>query len=380
MGSIYIHIPFCKKKCCYCNFHFSTSLKNKAELFKALLKEIFLRKNELKNIPVSAIYFGGGTPSLFDPKEMAALLNRLQKYYTILPFAEITMEINPEDTKENYLKAIKKEGINRVSLGIQSFFDADLKFMNRTHNNEQNATALKNVKKYFYNISIDLIYGTPKSNQNSWKENVSTALQYEIPHLSCYALTVEPKTLLYKQIASKKTKLPNDNIIKKQFDYSVELLKQKGFYHYEISNFGKMGFFSQNNLNYWSGHPYIGIGPSAHSFIAPYRSWNIANNTDYIHTLEKNKLPQSKENISIRDAYNEYIMLRLRTKWGISLAKVKENYGAKYKNYLTQQAQKYLKSKKMIHKNEHLLLTNNGLFLADGIAADLFIVNKNDNN
>jgi len=376
MGGIYIHIPFCKKKCCYCNFHFSTSLKNKTLLFKALSKEIILRKKELKNIPISAIYFGGGTPSLFTPKEIATLLNLLQKYYNIIPFAEITIEINPDDAKENYLKAIKNEGINRVSLGIQSFFDADLKFMNRTHNASQNSIAIKNVKKYFYNISIDLIYGTPKSNLTTWKKNLHTALKYEIPHLSCYALTVERKTLLYKQIATKKIELPKENSIKKQFDYMTQFLKEKAFYHYEISNFGWMGFFSRNNLNYWTGQPYIGIGPSAHSFIAPYRSWNIANNTAYIHSLEKNKLPKNKEKISIKDAYNEYIMVGLRTKWGVSLVKIKENYGIEYKNHLTQQAQKYLKSKKIILENEHLKLSNNGLFLADGIAADLFIIDK----
>ena len=278
MAGIYIHIPFCKKACNYCDFHFSTSLKNKSSLVNALINEIKLRKNELKDEVVQTIYFGGGTPSLLELDEITSLLESIKTDYLLSDNIELTIEVNPDDISEEKLISWKSLGINRLSVGVQSFYDRDLKLMNRAHNSHQSEKSIKLVAKYFDNFTIDLIYGIPEMTSQEWISNLEKAIAFGVPHISCYALTVEPKTVLEKQIANGKIRPVNDDIYLEHFNIMTTLLKSNGFIHYEFSNFSKEGYYSKNNSAYWKGEKYLGIGPSAHSFNGINRSWNISNN------------------------------------------------------------------------------------------------------
>ncbi len=372
MASIYIHIPFCKKACSYCNFHFSTSLKHVSDLVSAIVKELEIRKEELHKTPIQNIYFGGGTPSLLSINEITQILNTISKHYRVLPSVEITFECNPENIKDSYLKELKKIGINRISLGIQSFNDNDLKFMNRIHTAKQSHTAITLVQKYFHNFSLDLIYGLPNSTNADWKKNIKTALTYNPPHLSCYALTVEEKTALMNDVKKQKVIPLSDELTKEQFDSTIELLEEKNYVHYEISNFGLKGYFSQNNIGYWTGTHYLGIGPSAHSYNGIERSWNISNNILYINQIKKNILPIKKEKLSLNDRYNEYMMTGLRTKQGVSLELIEQKFGEKFRLETEKNAQKYIEQKIISISNSTLSLTKKGLFMSDGIASSFF--------
>lgn len=374
MCSIYIHIPFCKKACYYCDFHFSTSLKQANAMVQAICKEIYLRKDFLKNKKISTIYFGGGTPSLLNYGQMENILNTLQKYFSYSKSLEITLEANPDDLSLEKIKEYKILGINRLSIGVQSFFQEDLQEMNRTHTAFQAHKATEYSKKYFENITIDLIYGFPKMSEKRWRANLQKTFDFEIPHLSCYALTVEEKTPLFSMIKKKKYPFVSEEIAFKHFEILVEETQKKGFIHYEISNFAKPNFFSKHNKTYWNGNFYLGIGPSAHSFDGKKRFWNIANNQKYIKAIQENKVPLSEEKLSKNDLYNELIMLGLRTKEGVSLGIVKEKFGRKYYDYLLEQIPLFLAQKKLITKNNFLKTTQKGKFLIDGIAADLFFV------
>ncbi|WP_412986768.1 radical SAM family heme chaperone HemW [Pontimicrobium sp. IMCC45349] len=387
MSGIYIHIPFCKQACYYCDFHFSTSLKKKDELINALIKEIQLRKDELLNQTVETIYFGGGTPSILSNAELQLIIDEVYKNYKIIDAPEITLEANPDDLSNKRINELANTPINRLSIGIQSFFEDDLKSMNRAHNAIEAKQCLNEATKHFDNITIDLIYGIPNMSLKKWNENLQMAFDLGINHISSYALTVEEKTALDNFI-KKGTYPPVDEVLASQhFDHLVKRTQEEGFIHYEISNFGKPNYFSKHNTSYWQGKTYLGIGPSAHSFNGKQRSWNIANNTKYIKSLEQNKLPSEIEILTKNDRYNEYIMTGLRTIWGISLNKIDTEFGEAYKEKLLLSVQKFIdkelvvisnksdKSHKYANSNSFIKTTQKGKFLADGIASDLFILN-----
>ena len=375
MSGIYIHIPFCKQACHYCDFHFSTSMKKKDEMVLALAKEIKLRKSEFETETIETIYFGGGTPSILKTADLKFLISEVYKNYCVSENPEITLEANPDDLSKERIIELSKTPINRLSIGIQSFFEDDLKMMNRAHNSEEANECLEEATKYFNNISIDLIYGIPGMSNEKWKRNIDAALNFGIPHISSYALTVEPKTVLSKLIQTGKINNPSDEVAEAHFRILVETLEKKGFVHYELSNFGKSSYFSKNNSSYWLGKKYLGIGPSAHSYDGISRCWNVSNNALYINSIQENKLPKEVEVLSKTDRYNEYIMTGLRTIWGVSLDRIEKEFGSKYLDYLHKQAQKFINDD-LLSINENVLkTTKKGKFLTDGIASDLFWVN-----
>lgn len=368
---IYLHIPFCKQACHYCDFHFSTSLKKKGDLVDALCEELRLRKNELNGL-VETIYFGGGTPSLLSSEELQQIFAAIYSSYTIAENPEITLEANPDDLTSVLINELSNSLINRLSIGIQSFFEEDLKLMNRAHNASEALDCIKEAKKYFKNISIDLIYGIPGMSKKRWIKNLEIALELDVPHLSCYALTVEPKTALKKFIDKGIVPPVDEEVAKQHYEILVEETEKAGLDNYEFSNFGKPGFESRNNTAYWEGKTYLGIGPSAHSYDGKSRSWNVANNTKYIRSLAAGELPLEREILSKENKYNEYIMTGLRTKKGVSLEKIKEEYGKDYSEYLLKQAENHLQNELLVLENHTLKVSKKGKFLSDGIASDLF--------
>ena len=402
MSGIYLHIPFCKQACFYCDFHFSTSLKKKDELVSCLIKELEIRKDELQDETIETIYFGGGTPSLLSTDELQSLIGAIYKNYKVIENPEITLEANPDDLmsvraeSRTIFEDYKKVGINRLSIGIQSFFEDDLKLMNRAHNAEEAKSCLSAAIGSFDNITVDLIYGIQNMTIEKWKQNLQIVFDFGINHISSYALTVEPNTALDSFIKSGKYPPLNEELAKQHFDVLVEETEKQGFVHYEISNFGKTNFFSKHNTSYWKGKKYIGIGPSAHTFSKTHRSWNVANNTKYIKSILENKLPNETEKLSKNDQFNESIMTGLRTIWGVSLAEIEAEFGIDYKNQLLASAEKFINKDLLViaretkqsfndkeitssipsrNDIEFLKTTKKGKFLADGIASDLFILN-----
>lgn len=375
MAGIYIHIPFCKQACHYCDFHFSTSLRKKPELVQALRKELQLRSGEIQE-PVETIYLGGGTPSLLDPSELDGLFKTIYEYYNITPDPEITLEANPDDLSPEKIKMFAASPVNRLSIGIQSFFDTDLKLMNRAHNRDEALQSIGEAKQYFENISIDLIYGIPGMDLGRWEENLAQALALEVPHISSYALTVEPRTALKKMIDKGKIAPVDEELSKVHYERMVKVLEAAGFVNYEFSNFGKAGYFSRNNTAYWFGKPYLGIGPSAHSFNGKNRQWNVSNNSLYIKAIDKSELPLETETLTTTDRYNELVMTRLRTQWGIDLREVADDLGPTYLRYMLQEAEPLLKKGLLLRKDRHLHVAPKGKFLSDGIAAQLFRIEE----
>lgn len=371
MAGIYIHIPFCKKACHYCNFHFSTSLNLKNDFLEALLNEIVLRSDYLVE-PVSTIYFGGGTPSLLATGELQRILDKLAIHFNILPNAEVTLEANPDDISMEKLKSWKTAGVNRLSIGVQSFFEEDLLWMNRAHNAGQSMEALKNALELFENITIDLIYGLPTLSDEKWKSNVDTAIELKIPHLSCYALTVEPKTALQKLIEQHKVQDVDANDQARQFLLLMEWTALNGYEHYEISNFALPGKRSQHNSSYWQGAKYIGLGPSAHSFNGASRQWNIANNSLYVQSLKENNLNFEIEQLTRIQQLNEYIMTSLRTVEGLNTDRVSKEFGDYERLRIIQTSESLVRQGLINNEGPSLLLTKQGKLFADGIAADLF--------
>ena len=330
MSNLYFHYPFCKQACHYCNFHFSTKTQESDRLWEAMLSELNFKSQELQ-LPLDSLYFGGGSPSLLSPQKLEALFNFMSKEYGMTSELEITLEVNPDDVTKDYLTALKSVGINRISLGLQSFYDRDLKLMNRAHSREQALKALELTAALFSNFSLDLIYGMPYSNLLEWEQNLNTALSYNPPHLSAYALTVEEATVLDHQVKKGEIILLPEEAVQEQYELLLEKTEQLGFINYEFSNFGKPNYFSVNNQNYWQGKPYIGIGPGAHSYNGhDQRKWNISNNPLYIKAIEEGKQPFKEEKLSIKDRYNEYIMTGLRTIHGVSLEHIKNIFGARY--------------------------------------------------
>ncbi|SDF06240.1 radical SAM family heme chaperone HemW [Epilithonimonas hungarica] len=373
---IYLHIPFCKQKCSYCNFHFSTSFSLKDEMLSAIKKEIRLRHNELENRSLKSLYFGGGTPSVLSVDEIKSLIDEIQKYFSFDENIEITLESNPDDLNKNFLKELSQTEINRLSIGTQSFFDQDLKFMNRAHNASEAESSIKRAQDFgLENISIDLIYGSPTSNFEIWKENLSKTIELQVPHVSSYALTVEPKTALEKWIENGKVSSPEEAEQNQEFYYMKDFLKDNGFDHYEISNFGKPGFHSRHNSAYWKSEAYLGIGPSAHSYNGNLeRSWNVANNSLYIKNINQDLLPKETEILSEKDRFNEMMMIGLRTIWGVDLGKIYQNFSSEIIDYLNKEIKPKLESGILIIEDNYLKIPETHWFLADGIASDLFII------
>ena len=374
MAGIYVHIPFCKKKCHYCNFFTLASKKHKALFLESLQKEILLQKNYLKGDLIETIYLGGGTPSLLTISEIAKILDSIRENYPISNSAEIDIETNPDDLDEETLIAYKSLGINRLSIGTQSFDDVTLNSLNRVHTAQQAIDSVRLAKKIgFDNISIDLIYGIPGLSNEKWKKSIESAISLEIPHLSAYHLTVEPNTALEVLIRKKQYPKPVDEEGVEHFNILSESLQSAGYEHYEISNYALPGKYSIHNTNYWRQQKYLGLGPSAHSYNLESRQWNIASITKYNQALSLGKLDYELEKINIVDQYNEFVMLGLRTQWGINIDELLNRFGEKRKEFFERNIQKYIVDEKVFVEHNIYKLTQIGKAFADGIASDVFI-------
>ena len=375
MAGIYLHIPFCKQACNYCDFHFSTSLKMKASFVDALVAEIELRKSVFDQQTINSIYFGGGTPSLLSEEDLNRIFETLFTSFRVSPLAEITLEANPDDLSPEKIQVLKKTPINRLSIGIQSFRDEDLRFMKRAHNAKEALSSIKSCKQAgFTNLSVDLIYGTPGMDTSAWLENLNIAFDLEIPHISSYALTVEPNTELHHQILHQKVSNVDENQSAAQFELLTSQMKRNGYEQYEISNFCKPGAYSKHNSSYWKKDMYLGLGPSAHSFYDNKRLWNVSNNTKYVKSLAQNLLPLQEEVLSLEDRYNEYVMTSLRTKWGCSIAEIETNFSSELAAYFRNEIELYVSTENVLVKKEVYYLSEKGKLLADKIASDLFKV------
>ncbi len=344
-------------------------------MINAMVKELKLRQHEVAEETIDSIYFGGGTPSLLSIDEIQLFIHEINKTFKLDDNAEVTLEANPDDLTKLYLKELSKSEVNRLSIGVQSFHDKDLRLMNRAHNSEMALDCLKEALLLFDNISIDLIYGIPGAGHEDWLENIKIALSFNIPHISCYALTVEPKTALASFVEKGIVPKPDDAEAEEQFFMLIEKLEEAGFVHYELSNFGKPGFFSRNNTAYWQGKPYLGIGPSAHSYNGFKRSWNIRNNSLYLKSIEDGIVPAETEELTKTDRFNELVMTGLRTIWGISLEQVEREFGMQFKDYLLTQAQEKIDQHLLYIDDGKIHVSKKGKFLSDGIASSLFKLN-----
>lgn len=373
MAGIYLHIPFCRQACTYCNFHFTTSMRYKNDFVKALAKEAETEKEYLKGERINSIYFGGGTPSILEISNLEFLISNLFKNYTVAENAEISLEANPDDITSKRLSEWKDLGINRLSIGIQSFFEKELRWMNRAHNAERAVNSLQLARKEFDNITIDLIYGSPLLTDEMWKQNVDRAIESGIPHLSCYALTVEEKTPLHKLINTNKTPNVDNDKQARQFLLLMQWLKEKDYDHYEVSNFAKPGFRSRHNSSYWKGEKYLGLGPSAHSYNEIERRWNVANNNLYIKSINEDCVQRETELLTSTQKLNELIMISLRTMEGLDLNKLEREFGIKERERIEKKVQKFATSNLVTLNNSVVQLTDEGMLRADGIASELFV-------
>ncbi len=372
MAGIYIHIPFCKQACHYCDFHFSTSLTYKDELLQALIAEINLQKHFLSDENIETIYFGGGTPSLLSGDEINAIIGTITNTHTVSADAEITLEANPDDLGIEKLKALRQTPINRFSIGIQSFFDEDLIWMNRVHRANEAETSVKRAQDAgFENITVDLIYGYSLLTDQKWKANLDKVFDLQVPHVSAYSMTVEPRTALAAFIKTKKQAPMNEEQSATQFVQLMEVMAINGFEHYEISNFCKPGHYSRHNTNYWKGVKYLGIGPSAHSFNGETRQWNIANNAKYMQSIDKGITPSENEILTETNRLNEYIMTSLRTMWGLDLDKL-NTIVVGSSDVLLKSSFELFEKEWLQQKENTIYLTQTGKLYADHIASELF--------
>lgn len=373
MPGIYIHIPFCKQACYYCNFHFSTSLGQKEKMVEAIIKEVGLCEKRKQAEKISTLYFGGGTPSILSIDEINSISEALHKQFVFVDDIEITLEANPDDITDEKLTEWKTLGINRLSVGIQSFVEEELKWMNRAHNATESLVCIDKIKAAgFTNFSVDLIYGSPILSDEDWKRNVDIIIEKNIPHISCYALTVEPKTALDKMIAQHKKENVDTEKQARQFLLLMDWLEQAGYEHYEISNFAKRGYRSKHNSSYWLGESYYAFGPGAHAFDGKRRRWNIANNSLYIQSLKNNLIPFEEEILTEIQQLNEYTMTSLRTIDGLDLDHVNKIFGEEKSRTIKKIADKYISTGKLKEMSSKLILSREGKLFADGIAADLF--------
>ncbi len=374
MAGIYFHIPFCKQACHYCDFHFSTSLKYREEMLLAMQEEVSLQSGYLTGKNIESIYFGGGTPSLLDVDDIERLIDAIASHFDILPDAEITLEANPDDLGRDKVTAISRSSVNRFSIGIQSFFDEDLRWMNRAHRAEEAERAIQLVQeKGFSNITADLIYGYPLLTDDKWQYNIGRLLDFGIPHISAYGMTVEPRTALAAFIRKGKQAGMDDGQGAGQFESLMKILAEAGYEQYEISNFAKSGHYARHNSNYWRGVPYLGIGPSAHSFDGSTRQWNLRNNAQYIRSVQAGIVPYEREELSEQDQVNEYIMTALRTVWGLDLGYVEARFDVSYGHVLRTGLQPFVSRGEVSLLGDVATLTDKGKLLADRIAAELFV-------
>jgi oxygen-independent coproporphyrinogen III oxidase len=374
MSGIYIHIPFCKKACHYCNFHFSTQLHLLDPIVDAICKDIQLRQDFLAHKKLSTIYFGGGTPSLLSAAHLDKIINTINICFDTTSVEEITIECNPDDLNKDNLKMYLTKGINRLSVGVQSFFDEDLTFMNRAHNANEAVQCLLLAKDLgFDNISIDLIYGSMTTTNDMWEQNLNKAIALDIPHISSYCLTVEEKTALHHMVKTKKVMPPDEEKASVQFEMLRSYLAHAGYDHYEISNFGKPGKWALHNTNYWRGTPYLGVGPSAHSYDGIKRSWCIANNSLYVKSHEQGTAYVEDEILTKDDQYNEYIMIGLRTIWGINTDELNSKFGTFYYNHFVALLDHVWVKPMLVLEGSKIILSKEGKLFADGVAAHFFV-------
>ena len=375
MAGIYLHIPFCKQACNYCDFHFSTSMKMKVDFVQAIIQEIELRKDVFANEFISSVYFGGGTPSLLSKEELDTIFEKLYKSFKIDADAEITLEANPDDLTFEKIQQLKDSPVNRLSIGVQSFRDEDLKYMNRAHTTIEALNSIKMAQDAgFQNITIDLIYGTPGMSNEDWKHNLRKSFALNIPHISSYALTVEEKTPLYYQILKKNIGPVDEQQSADQFKILMDEMLRYGYEQYEISNFCKDNLYSKHNSSYWKKDHYLGLGPSAHSYFGNSRLWNVSNNVKYIKALSASKLPLVKENLNTQDMYNEYVMTSLRTKWGCSLIEIEKDYPMSFSHYFKAQIKSHEMNGYIIENKGVYTLSETGKLIADRITSDLFFI------
>ncbi len=377
MAGIYLHIPFCKKACHYCDFHFSTSPVYKDQMVQALRSELILKKDCAGSQPIETIYFGGGTPSLLSAEELGMLVSEITEYYPVSSSSEITLEANPDDLNPQKVRELKQTLINRFSIGVQSFFEEDLRWMNRAHSAPEAHNSIKRVQDAgFENITADLIYGYPLLSDEKWRFNIRELIELGIPHISSYSMTVEPATALASFIKKGKQTPMDENQSARQFEILMEELESAGFEHYEISNFAKPGYHSRHNSNYWEGIDYIGIGPSAHSFNGESRQWNIADNMKYIQAIESGKIPAEIEHLTKENRVNEYIMTSLRTSKGMKLDLISRQFGEEYTEVIVQALDPFLDREWIRHNDQLVTLTKTGKLFADHIASELFVDNE----
>lgn len=377
MAGIYIHIPFCRKACHYCDFHFSTTLNLVDDLHRSLRKELMLRSNELKDEEIGSIYLGGGTPSVLSPTQIGQLLDDIHANFVVTEGAEVTIEVNPDDCDIRVMESWKKSGVNRLSIGIQSFHQKDLAWMNRSHNAAQAEKAVHDAASLgFKDITIDLIYGLPEASLSDWEYNVNKALSLPINHLSAYNLTVEQGTALHHFVKTGKTKNVDDELSAKALSYLQQQIDQNDWEQYEISNYCRSRAYAVHNTNYWRQVPYLGIGPSAHSYVDGKRRWNVRNNPKYIQSLENGAQFWEVEELTDIDRFNEHIMLGLRTKWGVNISEIATKFGVK----LTRDGEydRFVRAKLIEEIDGNVVLTRAGILLGDYIASCFF--RTNDSN
>jgi len=373
-AGIYIHIPFCKQACVYCNFHFSTSLRQKDDMLQSIIRELETRRDYLQGNKIETIYFGGGTPSLLNADEINHIFDVIQKHYPIDNLKECTLEANPDDLDKNYLRALRSTPVSRFSIGVQSFHESDLRYMKRAHNATQADYAIKAAQDAgFEQLSIDLIYGTPGLSDAGWKQNLNRVQELSIPHFSAYALTVEDKTALYHAIQHKKTTPVNAEQAAGQFEILMSEAVRMGYEHYEISNLALPGKYAAHNTNYWRGNHYLGVGPSAHSFNGTHRRWNVANNAMYIKGVHDNNPIYETEKLTPIEHLNEYIMTSLRTMWGCDLDKITNEWDSTCSDMVEKSGHLFMEKQWMVQDGRKLVLTNAGKLFADRIAAELFV-------
>jgi oxygen-independent coproporphyrinogen-3 oxidase len=373
MASLYIHIPFCKKACHYCSFYFTLSTVKKASFIHAICKEIELRSDEFKDQTIATIYFGGGTPSLLSLSDIQQILQTIYENYTIGDHPEISIETNPENISDTYLDELLSLRFNRLSIGVQSFSTTDLEIMNRNHNANQAIDAVKLAREKFANISIDLIFGLPYSGMEQWKANLEQAISLGVDHISTYNLTVEEKTALAKKVERKELPIEPDETLNSMYFHTIEYLSKNGLIQYEISNFGKKNHWSQHNINYWTQVPYLGFGPSAHSYSGDTRRWNVSNLNTYIEAIENGNDYAEKEALSIENKYNEYLMTRLRTIFGVRIDEIKTTFGENFKLHFLSKVREFEAKNWILVENESYKLTSEGKVLADHLASELML-------
>jgi oxygen-independent coproporphyrinogen III oxidase len=379
VAGIYVHIPFCRRKCRYCNFFSVGSSKYKDAFFDTLMEEIFLQRKYLKDLAVSSVYFGGGTPSFINPGIIGKILTSIRGHYTLTADPEITIEVNPDDVTPDVLQEYRKLGITRLSIGVQSFSDDDLVYLDRVHSADQARKAIEDAQAAgFSNLSIDLIYGIPTLTKEKWLKNLQEAFAFGVPHISAYSLTVEEKTALDVMIRRNEMKAPVEEEVVEQFRMVMEQMRAHGYHHYEISNFAKAGFYSHHNSMYWSGEHYLGLGPSAHSFNGGSRQWNVGSILQYIDLISRNDRFYESEELTIAQKYNEKVMVSIRTMWGCDLNKIREEFGEEIALHFSGLVKQHVKSGHIIEKKSIYYLTDEGKLYADRIASDLFLEPEDD--